>query len=476
MRCPFRFPFNTSVLLIARVIAQARALVLTGALVLALPALAQAAEEATAVAVMPFRDLTGAKGAVGDAIRESVTTDLRGVRGIRVVERGEIDRVLAEQKLQGAQMDQDPLATVRIGKLIGADLICVGAYQQVGRRVRLTARFVRTQTGEVVGTAKVDGNVSDFLALQDKVTVELLRSAKLAPKVVARVARRAPRPKLRSLRAVELYGKSLTETKEPMKRALLREAVIAEPAYSYAKDALVEIEEKLRAYEARMEAARRAQAQKAHDAFDAATTPGERLMQAPRLAGILREARRFNEAQRMWSTLVQELSSSKDPEDQQKVPWAWQQALLALDPLGRHDELFDGGQKMLARYPEAPEFAVVKTVMERIIEERRKAEAEQIPPDALLRSMHEERRWDLCEVAREYGRRKQREQARRLYLACLETGSGDPLEALRELVTVSMDLGDHVSAKGYLEQLEAQSPVAHQTVLDLVLARLAADE
>ena len=433
------------------------------------------AAETTAVAVMPFRDLTGAKGAVGDAIRESVTTDLRGVKGVRVVERGEIDRVLAEQKLQGAEIDQDPVATLRIGKQNGADLNCVGAYQEVGRRVRLTARFVRTRTGEVVGTAKVDGDVSDFLSLQDKVTVELLRSAKLAPKEVARAARRAPRPKLRNLRAVELYGKALKEKDEPMKRALLREAVLVEPKYVYAKDALGEVEEKLRAYEARMEAARQAAAKQVEAAFNAATTPGERMAQAHTWANTLREARRLNALHAMWWKLAGELSASSVAEDQRVAPVAYQQALVVLEDLGRHDELFEEAQKMLARYPDAPAFEPVKAAMERIIRDRREVESGKAEAEEAVQGIRPDDRWDLCRVAWAYRQAKQREKARRLYLACLETGSGDPVTALENLVQLSFDLYDQPTARRYLEQLEQRSPVAHQSLLGNIRHRWVTD-
>src|SRR6266513_734859 len=84
------------------------------------------------VAVLPFRDLSGGKASVGEAIRETVTSDLKTLGGVRVV------------------------------KLIGATLIAVGAYQQAASDVRLTARFVQVDTGEIVGTAKVDGRASEF--------------------------------------------------------------------------------------------------------------------------------------------------------------------------------------------------------------------------------------------------------------------------------------------------------------------------
>ena len=43
---------------------------------------------------MPFVDLSGRGNSVGEAIRETVTSDLRAVPGLRVVERARLDEVL----------------------------------------------------------------------------------------------------------------------------------------------------------------------------------------------------------------------------------------------------------------------------------------------------------------------------------------------------------------------------------------------
>ena len=68
---------------------------------------------------------------------------------------------------------------------------CIGdghwRYQEESAQIRLTARFVRVETSEIIGSAKVDGSVKQFFRLQDRVTAELLRSAgmpELARKVV----------------------------------------------------------------------------------------------------------------------------------------------------------------------------------------------------------------------------------------------------------------------------------------------------
>ncbi|HWE31486.1 MAG TPA: hypothetical protein VHB97_25970, partial [Polyangia bacterium] len=96
----------------------------------------------TVVAVMPFRDLAATKAPVGEALRETVTADLKEVPGLRVVERAAIDRVIGEQNLEAKKRDLDAIASVRVGTLLGASTIVAGAYQRAGDHVRLTARFI----------------------------------------------------------------------------------------------------------------------------------------------------------------------------------------------------------------------------------------------------------------------------------------------------------------------------------------------
>ena len=50
-----------------------------------------------AVAVMPFRDLSSGSRFVGEAIRETVTTDLKQLGSLRVVERGNLIRSSASR-------------------------------------------------------------------------------------------------------------------------------------------------------------------------------------------------------------------------------------------------------------------------------------------------------------------------------------------------------------------------------------------
>jgi TolB-like protein len=186
----------------------------------------------TTIAVMPFKDLSGGKGHVGEAIRETVTSDLKDA-GLKVVERGNIDKVIAEQNLQAKKNDLDMAASIRVGTLLGATMIVAGAYQRASSQVRLTARFVDVATGEIKGSAKVDGSTSDLFKLQDRISAALCKSAGLGAAKVQHFAKRV-RPKVKSFKAIELYGDAVVQTDDKKKLELLKLSLDADPQMVYA--------------------------------------------------------------------------------------------------------------------------------------------------------------------------------------------------------------------------------------------------
>lgn len=93
---------------------------------------------------------------LGPAVAETLTTKLHAVRALSLVERTRLYKVLEEQKLHLADL-VDPSHAVKVGKLVGAEQVVLGAYTAFGPSVRFTARFVEVETGTVMNTSQVDG-------------------------------------------------------------------------------------------------------------------------------------------------------------------------------------------------------------------------------------------------------------------------------------------------------------------------------
>ena len=417
------------------------------------------------VAVMPFKDLSGARGSIGEAIRETVTTDLKGVPGLRVIERGDLDQVLAEQNLQARKADLDPLSTVKVGKLLGASLIVAGAYQRAASSVRLTARFVRVETGEIVGTAKVDGRAADFLSLQDKVTVQLLRSAGLRGERVQLFAKRV-RPKLKSLKTIELYGDAVVEKDDKKKEDLLKLALNEDPGFVYASRDLDELEKRLKRYDTAYQRETDRQLQALLSSVHGEKDPQKLMMGYSQIFGKLQMQRRWYTLERLSREVVAH-PPPKAPPPFPDIAEMAQMNLVTCAQMRRNDDaVLREGEKFLAKYPTSNFFGSVRAQMDAAIERKRAVEEGKQKVAQDLSQMEPSHRADPCMVAQKYNENKQAAEARHLFEQCLATGSRfftRPV-TLELLVTVTLAQGDFPATRRYLDQLKAADPKIWKTI------------
>ena len=414
------------------------------------------------VAVLPFRDLSGGRGQVGEAIRETVTSDLKQLGGVRVVERAQLDRVLGEQHVQGGG-DVDPATAARVGKLLGATLIAVGAYQQAASDVRLTARFVQVETGEIVGTAKVDGRASEFLRLQDRVTAELLRSAGMQQSA-RRVVERA-RPAIKSLRTLELYGDAVVADNDDKRVALLKLAVAEDAAFSYAAVDLAALEKRMKGYEQRARAQQDEKARALLDDFAKEKDPQKQASTAMQLLGSLLQARRFRTLAALGRTLATGPAAAATlPGGAMRVDeMALYYVVVAENSLRQPDAVLHDGEELLRRFPTSSFFTGTKMMMDNIIREKRATEAGKAKVQAEVAALPSEQRWNLCRVATTYAFAHQWLEAQRLFRACFAVGGVDK-QALPQLIQVDVTLGDWAAARHDLGQLEKADPDLYRTM------------
>ncbi|NVJ21966.1 hypothetical protein HUW62_12125, partial [Myxococcus sp. AM011] len=126
------------------------------------------------VCVLKFRNLSGDTSLtpLEWALSEAVVTDVGAQPGMRLIERGQLDLPLEEQDFtQGARVD--PETRARLGRIVGAEVVVLGSFQQAGDMLRIAARFVHVETGEVLDTARVEGPASNSFAVQDALTAEV---------------------------------------------------------------------------------------------------------------------------------------------------------------------------------------------------------------------------------------------------------------------------------------------------------------
>lgn len=149
----------------------------------AAPAVAQDDTRPT-VAVLPF-----VNSAIGQAntelaplskgIADLLIIELAQNTGIRVVERENLDRILAEQNLARDGRVDDATAA-RIGKLLGARHMVTGSFitDRSGTMV-ITIKSVDVETGRITWSDMARDNTENFLALVSKVAGQANRGLNL---------------------------------------------------------------------------------------------------------------------------------------------------------------------------------------------------------------------------------------------------------------------------------------------------------
>ncbi|HEX6839208.1 MAG TPA: CsgG/HfaB family protein [Polyangia bacterium] len=414
------------------------------------------------VAVLPFRDLSGGKASVGEAIRETVTSDLKTLGGVRVVERAQLDKVLGEQHLQGAG-EVDVATAARVGKLLGATLIAVGAYQQASADVRLTARFVQVETGEIVGTAKVDGRASDFFRLQDKVTAELLRSAGMGQHV-KKITERTRAP-LKSMHTLELYGDALVAENDTKKKELLEAAVAEDASFTYAATDLAALEKRMKQFEALSQKKQEEKTRALLDDFAKESDPQKQALMANNVLMTLQQARRYRTLVAVARSLASgPAAAAALPGGARVDELALYYLIIAENALRQHDAVLHDGEEFLRRFPTSMYFTGAKSMMDSVIREKHEVEQGKEKVKKELAEMRSDERWNLCRVANHYQWAHQYREAQRLYHACFAVGGGVDKNALPMLIQADFMLGDWAAARKDLIELEKADPEMYRNM------------
>ncbi|HVH10500.1 MAG TPA: CsgG/HfaB family protein [Gemmatimonadales bacterium] len=231
---------------------RAGTLIALGSLVLGLPlgaelgAQARAQDTRPGIAVLPF-DNSGSYGqdkenfaALEKGIAGMLISELAANPSARVVEREQIEKLLAEQSL-GSAGKVTPETAAKIGKLVGARYVITGTFIDFYGDFRLDARLVNVETSEIVKVESDRMQRDHLFDLIRNVGTRLMKDANLPPlprqAAEQRLSRQVPTEALtfysKALlfqdrgqrdRAVEMYQKALavfpeyTEARQGLER------------------------------------------------------------------------------------------------------------------------------------------------------------------------------------------------------------------------------------------------------------------
>ncbi len=136
------------------------------------------ARQKTTIAVVEFTDLQGNVTDFGRFLAEELVTRLGDLEKFKVIERQLLNKIITEQKLSLTGV-VDPASAKQLGKILGVDSIVAGTVTNLAQSVRVNARLISTETGEVFATAAAD-------IFKDESVVGLLSSGNGATQAMKR--------------------------------------------------------------------------------------------------------------------------------------------------------------------------------------------------------------------------------------------------------------------------------------------------
>lgn len=137
-------------------------------------------QKPTRVAIISFDNSSGKESEYGDLggpLRDMLTSDLNSVENLSMVDRQALQKVLEEQNLNNSKKFDQSTAT-KIGKLLGAEMIITGTYFEMFGSLRVDAKLINVETGEIAFSVGADGAREKFFDLKNNLANLIIEKLK----------------------------------------------------------------------------------------------------------------------------------------------------------------------------------------------------------------------------------------------------------------------------------------------------------
>jgi TolB-like protein len=181
-------------------------------------------------------------GALGYGLADILITDLQRSGQLQIVDRIRVDALLREVQLVEAGR-VDPATAPRVGKLVGARRLVLGAIsQRPGGQLAIDARVADVVTGDVRAGVSATAPLADILAAEKELALRLLTQlgVNLTPAARARIEDRPTR----NIAALLAYSRAVRyEVRGDYTRAATeyRTALRLDPNFTLANDKLSQV-------------------------------------------------------------------------------------------------------------------------------------------------------------------------------------------------------------------------------------------
>ncbi len=110
---------------------------------------------------------------ISSGLTDTVISDLGRIKGINVFSDDDRKRTIKEMELGMTGLFNES-TVVKVGNVMGANIIFLGSLQVAGDKIRVNAKLVNVETSKIEKTIKIDGTMDQIFELQDKVVLGLL--------------------------------------------------------------------------------------------------------------------------------------------------------------------------------------------------------------------------------------------------------------------------------------------------------------
>lgn len=133
--------------------------------VMAAPGRLRAQEDAAPqVAVMDLTEKTGVEVGTGALLADLVRGELYLSRQVRLVDRANMERIMAEQRIQMSGLTDETAVGVEVGKLLGVQFVWTGSVGRLGNQYILSLQVVNVNTAQVERFTQLRKGSMDELA------------------------------------------------------------------------------------------------------------------------------------------------------------------------------------------------------------------------------------------------------------------------------------------------------------------------
>lgn len=329
---------------------------------------------AKTIAISYFDNSSGdAKyNALSKGIADMLITDLSKVKGVTIVEREKLEKLIQEIKLgQSKYFDQS--TAQKLGKGLGAQNILTGSFYVLDNVIRLDARLIDVQTGGVIFAEQVSGNKNNFFALHQQLANLLAKNINVPYSPDLSGLYKAGEEV--TLKEVVNYSNALELQDVGMStdaKQILEKTIKENPKFRFAKNKLEDIKEWLKKVELQREQLIQEELKNTINSLDA--NNDKFGMQISNVWTTLLSSYKYNQLLSFNNSIRKMKLDEKKKVYGEASPITLGEMLLfydcmALSALKKHEEVIDVAKTFITNYPTSMYFQSVKMNLETAIKE-----------------------------------------------------------------------------------------------------------